>query len=56
MSWTSTVLSSAGSSALFYVRYVYEAVAAARGVALEALAGQVEENARTFFGWGSSHV
>ena len=39
-----------------YVRYAYEAVAAARGVALEALAGQVEENARTFFGWGSSHV
>lgn len=39
-----------------YVRYVYEAVAAARGVAFETLAGQVEENARTFFGWGRSHV
>ena len=39
-----------------YVRYVYEAVAAARGVALEMLAGQVEDNACTFFGWGRSHV
>lgn len=39
-----------------YVRYVYETVAAARGVALEVLADQIDENARTFFGWGSTHV
>lgn len=39
-----------------YVRYVYEAAAAARGVAPEALAGQMEENARALFGWGNVHV
>ena len=39
-----------------YVRYVYEAAAAARGVAIEALAARVEENAHAFFGWGCSRV
>ena len=39
-----------------YVRYAYEAVAVVRGVALETLAGQVEENACALFGWGRSHV
>lgn len=37
------------------VRYVYEAVAAARGVSLEVLARLVDANASSFFGWGMLH-
>ena len=35
-----------------YVRFVYEAVARARGVSVGELEAQVERNAASFFGWG----
>lgn len=39
-----------------YVRFVYETVAAVRGIALEALAKAVDANADRLFGWGRVHV